>query len=243
MPLQTVLHLEDDFLVPLTGRNGALFPAATSRVTSCKRGRAGHPERTGSTSPGRPAPRSSTPARPHDGLGDAAAHRARDRRGAQPLARHEDRAASARYARAGDRQCAHRAEARRDAVRYDVGGLGGCPFAGQPKAAGNICTEELVLLCEEMGIDTGVDLDALIEVGRMAEEIVGHTLPSEWCTPAASTRPPPGRGVKPAAATGADAGPGSSGYPGRPARRSKDRSAARHGPRCAKLWHSSGRLR
>ena len=53
------------------------------------------------------------------------------------------------------------------------------PFAGQPKAAGNICTEELVLLCEEMGIDTGVDLDALIEVGRMAEEIVGHQLPGE----------------------------------------------------------------
>jgi hydroxymethylglutaryl-CoA lyase len=60
-----------------------------------------------------------------------------------------------------------------------VGGLGGCPFAGQPKAAGNICTEELVLLCEEMGIDSGVDLDALIEVGHMAEEIVGHQLPSE----------------------------------------------------------------
>ena len=60
-----------------------------------------------------------------------------------------------------------------------VGGLGGCPFAGQPKAAGNICTEELVLLCEEMGIGTGIDLDALIEVGRMAEEIVGHQLPGE----------------------------------------------------------------
>jgi len=60
-----------------------------------------------------------------------------------------------------------------------VGGLGGCPFAGQKGAAGNICTEELVLLCEEMGIDTGVDLDALIEVGRMAESIVGHVLPSE----------------------------------------------------------------
>jgi isopropylmalate/homocitrate/citramalate synthase len=60
-----------------------------------------------------------------------------------------------------------------------VGGLGGCPFAGQKGAAGNICTEELVLLCEEMGIKTGVDLDKLIEVGRMAEEIVGHTLPSE----------------------------------------------------------------
>jgi hydroxymethylglutaryl-CoA lyase len=60
-----------------------------------------------------------------------------------------------------------------------VGGLGGCPFAGQKGAAGNICTEELVLLCEEMGISTGVDLDRLIEVGRMAERIVGHMLPSE----------------------------------------------------------------
>lgn len=60
-----------------------------------------------------------------------------------------------------------------------VGGLGGCPFAGQKGAAGNICTEELVLLCEEMGVHTGVDLDRLIEVGRMAEEIVGHVLPSE----------------------------------------------------------------
>jgi len=65
--------------------------------------------------------------------------------------------------------------------RFDatVGGLGGCPFAGQKGAAGNICTEELVLLCEEMGVDTGVDLDTLIEVGRMAEAIVGHPLPSE----------------------------------------------------------------
>ena len=60
-----------------------------------------------------------------------------------------------------------------------VGGLGGCPFAGQPKAAGNICTEELVLLCEELGIETGVNLDELIEVGRLAEDIVGHHLPSE----------------------------------------------------------------
>ena len=66
-------------------------------------------------------------------------------------------------------------------TRFDstVGGLGGCPFAGQKGAAGNICTEELVLLCEEMGIRTGVDLDRLIEVGRMAEAIVGHQLPSE----------------------------------------------------------------
>jgi isopropylmalate/homocitrate/citramalate synthase len=59
-----------------------------------------------------------------------------------------------------------------------VGGLGGCPFAGQPDAPGNIATEELVLLCEEMGIETGVDLDALIEAARLAERIVGRRLPS-----------------------------------------------------------------
>ncbi len=66
-------------------------------------------------------------------------------------------------------------------TRFDstVGGLGGCPYAGQKGAAGNICTEELVLLCEEMGVETGVDLDKLIEVGRMAEDIVGHPLPGE----------------------------------------------------------------
>lgn len=59
-----------------------------------------------------------------------------------------------------------------------VAGLGGCPFAGQPGAPGNIATEELALLCEEMGISTGVNIEALIEAGRLAERIVGHALPS-----------------------------------------------------------------
>lgn len=59
-----------------------------------------------------------------------------------------------------------------------VGGLGGCPFAAQPGAPGNIASEELVMLCNEMGIETGVDLDALIETGRLAETIVGRRLPS-----------------------------------------------------------------
>jgi len=58
-----------------------------------------------------------------------------------------------------------------------VGGLGGCPFAAHKGAAGNICTEDLVFMCEEMGIDTGVDLDKLIEVAQLAEDIVGHPLP------------------------------------------------------------------
>jgi hydroxymethylglutaryl-CoA lyase len=62
---------------------------------------------------------------------------------------------------------------------YDsaVAGLGGCPFAGQRGAAGNVCTEDLVFLCEEMGIRTGVDLEALIEAARLAEDVVGHPLP------------------------------------------------------------------
>lgn len=59
-----------------------------------------------------------------------------------------------------------------------VAGLGGCPFAGQPGAPGNIATEELVFLCEEMGVATGVDLPALLEAGRLAERIVGHQCPS-----------------------------------------------------------------
>jgi hydroxymethylglutaryl-CoA lyase len=64
--------------------------------------------------------------------------------------------------------------------RFDatVGGLGGCPFAAQPGAPGNIASEELALLAEEMGVETGVDIDALIEVGHLAERIVGHPLPS-----------------------------------------------------------------
>jgi hydroxymethylglutaryl-CoA lyase len=58
-----------------------------------------------------------------------------------------------------------------------VAGLGGCPFAGHKGAAGNVCTEDLVFMCDEMGIDTGVDLEALAECARLAEDIVGHPLP------------------------------------------------------------------
>lgn len=63
--------------------------------------------------------------------------------------------------------------------RYDasVAGLGGCPFAGHKSAAGNVCTEDLVFMCEEMGISTGIDLERLLDCARLAEEIVGHPLP------------------------------------------------------------------
>ncbi|HTB48449.1 MAG TPA: hydroxymethylglutaryl-CoA lyase [Acetobacteraceae bacterium] len=58
-----------------------------------------------------------------------------------------------------------------------VAGLGGCPFAAHKGAAGNVCTEDLVFMLDEMGIATGIDLDKLIAVAQLAEDIVGHPLP------------------------------------------------------------------
>jgi hydroxymethylglutaryl-CoA lyase len=58
-----------------------------------------------------------------------------------------------------------------------VGGLGGCPYA--PGASGNIATEELVHMVEDMGVGTGIDLAAMIEAAAAAERIVGRELPSQ----------------------------------------------------------------
>jgi hydroxymethylglutaryl-CoA lyase len=58
-----------------------------------------------------------------------------------------------------------------------VGGLGGCPFA--PGATGNICTEDLVYLMSECGIETGADLERLCAVARKVEEAVGRPLPGQ----------------------------------------------------------------
>ncbi|MCU1360550.1 MAG: hydroxymethylglutaryl-CoA lyase [Ilumatobacteraceae bacterium] len=63
-------------------------------------------------------------------------------------------------------------------TRFDtaVGGLGGSPFA--PGAGGNLATESLVLLLDDMGIQTGVRLDALLDIGKLLSEAVGRELPS-----------------------------------------------------------------
>jgi hydroxymethylglutaryl-CoA lyase len=58
-----------------------------------------------------------------------------------------------------------------------VGGLGGCPYA--PGATGNIATEELIHMVEDMGVSTGVDLAAMIDAAADAERIIGRTLPSQ----------------------------------------------------------------
>ena len=55
-----------------------------------------------------------------------------------------------------------------------IGGLGGCPYA--PGASGNVATEDMVSMLEAMGVDTGVNLDALLETAWCAEEIIGRPL-------------------------------------------------------------------
>jgi isopropylmalate/homocitrate/citramalate synthase len=58
-----------------------------------------------------------------------------------------------------------------------VGGTGGCPFA--PRATGNIATEDLVYLLHGMGYETGIDLDALIEVAAWMAQQLGKELPGQ----------------------------------------------------------------
>ena len=55
-----------------------------------------------------------------------------------------------------------------------IGGLGGCPFA--PKATGNIATEDLVYMLEGDGVETGVDLEALIQISQWLEHLLGRQL-------------------------------------------------------------------
>ncbi len=57
-----------------------------------------------------------------------------------------------------------------------LGGMGGCPYCGNGRAAGHVPTEDFVNLCHEMGIETGYDLDKVITAARIAEEVVGHSL-------------------------------------------------------------------
>lgn len=64
-------------------------------------------------------------------------------------------------------------------TRFDasLGGLGGCPYA--PGATGNVCTEDLVHMFEQMGVATGVDLDALLAAAATLPDLVGHETPGQ----------------------------------------------------------------
>lgn len=65
-----------------------------------------------------------------------------------------------------------------DLFESSVAGLGGCPFAAHSNShgAGNICTEDMVYMCQEMGIETGIDIEKLLEAARIAEEVIGRPL-------------------------------------------------------------------
>ncbi|APE30636.1 hydroxymethylglutaryl-CoA lyase [Halomonas aestuarii] len=64
-----------------------------------------------------------------------------------------------------------------DRYESSIGGLGGCPFA--PGASGNIASEDMVYLLDEMGIETGIDLEGMIEAGRLAARLMGRELPAQ----------------------------------------------------------------
>jgi isopropylmalate/homocitrate/citramalate synthase len=74
----------------------------------------------------------------------------------------------------GYANCLAALEAGAHVLDTSVGGLGGCPFS--PRATGNVATEDLVYLLEGEGIETGVDLDALVGVSRWLEEVLGRML-------------------------------------------------------------------
>jgi hydroxymethylglutaryl-CoA lyase/(R)-citramalyl-CoA lyase len=65
-------------------------------------------------------------------------------------------------------------EAGAEVLDASIGGLGGCPYA--PRATGNIATEDLVYLLEREGVETGVDLDVLIQISEWLEGVLGRRL-------------------------------------------------------------------
>src|SRR5207302_2668459 len=86
----------------------------------------------------------------------------------------------------GYANCLAALEAGARVLDASVGGLGGCPFS--PRATGNVATEDLVYLLEAEGVETGIDVDALIRVSRWLEEVLGRTL--EGYVHRAGTWPP-----------------------------------------------------
>ena len=74
----------------------------------------------------------------------------------------------------GYANCLAALEAGARVLDASVGGLGGCPFS--PRATGNVATEDLVYLLEGEGIETGIDLDALVGISQWLEDVLGRTL-------------------------------------------------------------------
>jgi hydroxymethylglutaryl-CoA lyase len=67
-----------------------------------------------------------------------------------------------------------------------IGGLGGCPYA--PGAAGNLATEDVVFMLHGMGVETGINLEALVEAGELAQELIGRKLAGKYLQAALGER-------------------------------------------------------
>jgi len=67
-----------------------------------------------------------------------------------------------------------------------IGGIGGCPFA--PSASGNVCTEDVVHMFSRMSVETGVNLDMLIEISSTLPQLIGHDTPGQIVKAGASAR-------------------------------------------------------
>ncbi|MDY7232848.1 hydroxymethylglutaryl-CoA lyase [Hyalangium rubrum] len=67
-----------------------------------------------------------------------------------------------------------------------IGGLGGCPYA--PGAAGNLATEDAVFMFHGMGVETGINMDKLVEAGELAQELIGRKLAGKFLQAALGER-------------------------------------------------------
>lgn len=75
-----------------------------------------------------------------------------------------------------------------------VGGLGGCPYA--PGAAGNLASEDLVYMLHGMGVQTGVDLEKLVDAGELAQSLIGKKLSGKYLQAALGTREKAARAIR-----------------------------------------------
>ena len=108
-------------------------------------------------------------ARGHDRRRDAVGGARARRADAAPQGFHGHNTRNTGYA-----NCLAALEAGARVLDASIGGLGGCPYA--PRATGNVATEDVVYLLEGEGVDTGVDLDALIAISSWLESLLGRKL-------------------------------------------------------------------
>jgi hydroxymethylglutaryl-CoA lyase len=85
-----------------------------------------------------------------------------------------------------------------------LGGLGGCPYA--PGAAGNLATEDLVYMLQGMHIETGIDLEKLVDAGALAQQLLHKQLPGRYLKASLAGRAKDSKGDNASAANSSTSG-------------------------------------